>query len=164
MHPQAMTLEQIREQGLATLRQQLGIVGMVRCLQQSEMGWGNYTEERYQWLGDPDLEALGKKSKRATQTRKTDHEPDADGLQTPRVPRSRFLTRPSARLASCIIGRAFNAWVRASDTAEGPDEPWTASLPIPSGRIPSGVIVRRCALNLGQTSVRERAGRVAVVP
>ncbi len=61
MNPQAMTLEQIREQGLAVLRQHLGIVGMVRFLQQSEMGWGNYTEERYQWLGDPDLEELAKK-------------------------------------------------------------------------------------------------------
>ena len=61
MHPQAMTLEQIREQGLAVLRKHLGIVGMVRFLQQSEMGWGNYTEERYQWLGDPDLAELAKK-------------------------------------------------------------------------------------------------------
>ena len=61
MHPQAMTLEQIREQGLAVLRTHLGIVGMVRFLQQSEMGWGNYTEERYQWLGDPDLAELAKK-------------------------------------------------------------------------------------------------------
>jgi hypothetical protein len=61
MHPQAMTLEQIREQGLAVLRQHLGIVGMVRFLQQAEMGRGNYTEERSQWLGDPDLEALAKK-------------------------------------------------------------------------------------------------------
>jgi hypothetical protein len=61
MNPQAMTLEQIREQGLAVLRQHLGIVGMVRFLQHSEMGWGNYTEERYQWLGDPDLEELAKK-------------------------------------------------------------------------------------------------------
>lgn len=60
MHPQAMTLEQIREQGLAALRQPLGIVGMVRLLQPSDMGWGNYTAERSQWLGDPDLEALGK--------------------------------------------------------------------------------------------------------
>ena len=60
MHPQAMTLEQIREQGLAALRQPLGIVGMVRFLQPSDMGWGHETAERYQWLGDPDLEALGK--------------------------------------------------------------------------------------------------------
>jgi hypothetical protein len=70
MNPQAMTLEQIREQGLAILRQHLGIVGMVRFLQQSEMGWGNYTEERYQWLGDPDLEELAKK----IQTRHSDPE------------------------------------------------------------------------------------------
>ena len=61
MNPQALTLEQIREQGLAVLRKHLGIVGMARFLQQSEMGWGNYTEERYQWLGDPDLEELVKK-------------------------------------------------------------------------------------------------------
>ena len=61
MNAQATTLEQIREQGLTVLRKHLGIVGMVRFLQQSEMGWGNYTEERYQWLGDPDLEELAKK-------------------------------------------------------------------------------------------------------
>jgi hypothetical protein len=61
MNPQARTLEQIREQGLAVLRKHLGIVGMVRFLQQSDMGWGDYTEERYQWLGNPDLEELAKK-------------------------------------------------------------------------------------------------------
>ena len=61
MHPQAMTLEQMREQGLAALRQPLGIVGMGRCLQPSDRGWGHDTAERDQWLGDPDLEALGKK-------------------------------------------------------------------------------------------------------
>jgi hypothetical protein len=61
MNSQSMTLEQIREQGLAVLRQHLGSVGMVRFLQQTEMGWGNYTEERYQRLGEPDLEELPKK-------------------------------------------------------------------------------------------------------
>jgi hypothetical protein len=60
MDQQTMTLEQIREKGLAILRQYLGIVGVVRFLQQSQMGWGNYTEERYQWLGDPDLKELAK--------------------------------------------------------------------------------------------------------
>jgi hypothetical protein len=49
MNPQALTLEQIREQGLAALRQPLGIVGLVRFLQPSDMGWGNYTEERDQY-------------------------------------------------------------------------------------------------------------------
>jgi len=41
MEQQAMTLEQIRERGLTVLCQHLGIVGMVRFLQQSELGWGN---------------------------------------------------------------------------------------------------------------------------
>jgi hypothetical protein len=59
MHPQAMTFEQMREQGLAALRQPLGSVGLVRFLQPSDMGWGHDTEERDQWLGDPDLDALG---------------------------------------------------------------------------------------------------------
>jgi hypothetical protein len=72
MNPQAMTLEQIREQGLAVLRKHLGIVGMVRFLQQLEMGWGNYTEERHQWLGEPALEELAKES----QT----HHPDRENL------------------------------------------------------------------------------------
>ena len=44
---------------------------MVRFLQQAEMGWGNYTEERYQWLGDPDLEELAKRSKLTIQTVQT---------------------------------------------------------------------------------------------
>ena len=61
MEQQAMTLEQVRERGLAVLREHLGIVGMVRFLQQSEMGWSNYTEERHQWLGDPDIKELAKK-------------------------------------------------------------------------------------------------------
>lgn len=33
---------------------------MVRFLQQSETGWGNYTEGRHQWLGDPDLRTLAR--------------------------------------------------------------------------------------------------------
>jgi hypothetical protein len=60
MNEPALTLEQIREQGLQVLRERLGIVGMVRFLQQAETGWGNYTEERHQWLGDPDLRTLAK--------------------------------------------------------------------------------------------------------
>ena len=61
MGHQAMTLAQIREKGLEALSKHLGVVGMVRFLQQSEMGWGNYTEERYRWLGDPDLDEAAKK-------------------------------------------------------------------------------------------------------
>ena len=59
MSEQALTLEQIREQGIQVLGERLGIVGLVRFLQQTETGWGNYTEERHQWLGEPDIRSLG---------------------------------------------------------------------------------------------------------
>ena len=61
MNNQVMTLAQIREEGLEALSQHLGVVGMVRFLQQSELGWGNYTKDREQWLGDPDLDKIVQK-------------------------------------------------------------------------------------------------------
>ena len=60
MSEKALTMEQIRERGIQVLGERLGIVGMVRFLQQAETGWGNYTEERHQWLGDPDQRTLAK--------------------------------------------------------------------------------------------------------
>jgi len=60
MNESTLTLEQIRARGIQVLGAQLGIVGMVRFLQQSETGWGDYTEERHQWLGDPAVRALAK--------------------------------------------------------------------------------------------------------
>jgi hypothetical protein len=60
MSEQTLTLEQIRERGIQVLRERLGIVAMVRFLQQTETGWGNYTEERHQWLGDPAVQTLAK--------------------------------------------------------------------------------------------------------
>lgn len=60
MNEQALTLGQIRERGIQVLRERLGIVDMVRFLQQTETGWGNYTEDRHQWLGDPDLRTVAK--------------------------------------------------------------------------------------------------------
>jgi len=56
-----MTLTEVRELGLEALRERLGVVGMVRFLQQSETGWGNYTQERHQWLEEPDLNGIAKK-------------------------------------------------------------------------------------------------------
>ena len=60
MNEQPQTLEEIRERGIQVLGEHLGIVGMVRFLQQTETGWGNYTEERHQWVGEPDLPTLVK--------------------------------------------------------------------------------------------------------
>jgi hypothetical protein len=47
-----MNLTQVRQVGLEILSRELGPVGMVRFLQQFEMGQGNYTEERHQWLDE----------------------------------------------------------------------------------------------------------------
>jgi hypothetical protein len=47
-----MTLEEIRLAGLRALSRDLGAVGLVRFLQQFEMGSGDYTTERDQWLAE----------------------------------------------------------------------------------------------------------------
>jgi len=59
-----MTMEQIRQKGLEALVRALGPVGMVRFMQQFETGKGDYTEEREQWLGNPDLQELAEKIQR----------------------------------------------------------------------------------------------------
>ncbi len=46
-----MTPMQIHQAGLAVLLRELGPVGLIRFLQQFELGAGNYTKERHQWLG-----------------------------------------------------------------------------------------------------------------
>ena len=68
MKRQLMTPVQIRERGLEALSRNLGIVGMIRFLQQSELGWGNYTEERHQWLDDPDLDTVAQRIQANTPT------------------------------------------------------------------------------------------------
>ena len=50
MNANNMTPNEIRRAGLDALTQGLGAVGMVRFLQQSETGWGDYTADRGQWL------------------------------------------------------------------------------------------------------------------
>ena len=44
-----MTPMELRQQGLAALRKELGYVGMVRFLHQFDAGSGDYTKERHQW-------------------------------------------------------------------------------------------------------------------
>lgn len=50
MNTRDMTPNEIRRAGIEALTQGLGAVGMVRFLQQSEAGWGDYTADRAQWL------------------------------------------------------------------------------------------------------------------
>lgn len=65
---QPMTLEQIRLAGLAALECELGPVGMIRFLQQYETGQGDYTQERHQWLGHPDVQTLAEKIQQQRET------------------------------------------------------------------------------------------------
>jgi hypothetical protein len=46
MKSEAMTMEEIRTEGLEALAERLGTVGMIRFLQQFHSGDGNYTSER----------------------------------------------------------------------------------------------------------------------
>ena len=71
MSTATMTLEQVRQTGLRALSRELGPVGLVRFLQQFEMGYGDYTTERYAWLGDPTVRDISQeiKLKRETPTR-----------------------------------------------------------------------------------------------
>jgi len=50
MNVQTMTPQQIRAAGLAALSRELGLVGMIRFMQQFEMGQGDYSKDRHQWL------------------------------------------------------------------------------------------------------------------
>lgn len=50
MNIQAMTPQQIRTAGLAALSRELGVVGMIRFMQQFEMGQGDYSKDRHKWL------------------------------------------------------------------------------------------------------------------
>jgi hypothetical protein len=58
MNVQSMTQQQIRAAGVEVLRKHIGITGMIRFLQQSETGYGDYTKDRHKLLGDPTLEQL----------------------------------------------------------------------------------------------------------
>ena len=58
MSTNVMTMNEIRRTGIKLLTQNLGDVGMVRFLQQNDLGWGDYTKERSQWLGNPSLDEI----------------------------------------------------------------------------------------------------------
>jgi hypothetical protein len=55
-----MTPVQIQEAGLRILSRELGPVGLIRFLQQYELGSGDYTKERRQWLDHLSVEDVVK--------------------------------------------------------------------------------------------------------
>jgi hypothetical protein len=58
MNAQMMSLEQIRIAGMEALARELGIVGMVRFMQQFETGHGDYSKDRHKWLDDQDMDTV----------------------------------------------------------------------------------------------------------
>jgi len=54
----ATTLNNIRKKGYKALEEALGIVGMIRFLQQFETGSGNYTQDRKKWLDSLSIEDI----------------------------------------------------------------------------------------------------------
>ena len=51
-----MKLSEIRQQGYQALIDALGVVGTIKFLQQLEVGYGDYTKERHQWLDNLNFE------------------------------------------------------------------------------------------------------------
>lgn len=68
MRESTMTLEQVRLTGLRALSRDLGPVGLVRFLQQFEMGDGDYTTERHRWLGGRTVQDLVQEIERRRKT------------------------------------------------------------------------------------------------
>ncbi len=69
MNSQHMTAEQIRQAGIELLTTHLGITGMIRFFQQSELGQGDYTKARHQWLGQPDSQTVAEELKHWRESR-----------------------------------------------------------------------------------------------
>jgi hypothetical protein len=55
------TPEQIRSRGLAALKRELGVAGMLRFMQQFDPGSGNWAVERHRWLDQLDMDGLRKR-------------------------------------------------------------------------------------------------------
>jgi len=54
------TAEQIRVAGLAALKRELGVAGMIRFLQQFEHGSGDWARERHEWVDRTSLAEIRK--------------------------------------------------------------------------------------------------------
>ena len=48
----AKTITEIRREGLEVLAKNMGPIGMVRFVQSFDLGRGDYTKERSQWLSE----------------------------------------------------------------------------------------------------------------
>lgn len=63
MSRKARDLGTIRKMGIEALTEKLGPVGMVEFIRQFDSGYGDYTKDRYEWLGGIDIETIVKQAK-----------------------------------------------------------------------------------------------------
>ncbi len=68
MNAYALSLNEIRKTGIDILTEKLGTVGMIRFLQQNEIGSGDYTKERGAVLGNPTPDELYNEIRNITNT------------------------------------------------------------------------------------------------
>ena len=71
MNVEMMTPQQIRIAGLAVLARELGLVGMIRFMQQFEMGQGDYSKDRHQWLDPYTVDDIARMAREKKGTYKT---------------------------------------------------------------------------------------------
>lgn len=71
MNVQMMTPQQIRAAGLAALSRELGLVGMIRFMQQFEIGQGNYSVDRHEWLDKFTVDDIAKMVQEKKRTYRT---------------------------------------------------------------------------------------------
>jgi hypothetical protein len=69
MSQRKMTLEEIKQTGLEALNRELGPVGMIRFLQQYEIGWGDYSSARFDWLGNQSVKSLATKIQKSKKSK-----------------------------------------------------------------------------------------------
>ena len=68
MNAQTMSLEEIRITGMEALARELGIVGMIRFLQQFETGHGDYSKDRHKWLENQNMDTVIKRLQEKRET------------------------------------------------------------------------------------------------
>jgi hypothetical protein len=65
-----VNLYQIRQRGFEVLNRELGPVATIRFLQQYEVGVGDYSVERHQWLDKMDIDDIAEAAHKRRKSKK----------------------------------------------------------------------------------------------
>ena len=64
MTTESANLHQIRQRGIEILNRELGPIATIRFLQQYEVGIGDYSVERHQWLDKMSIEDIAEAARK----------------------------------------------------------------------------------------------------